>query len=113
TVFEIAVTTEGLNEEERGQLIVKDDRPPPPPGKSGARGWQVLFRADDPSIWNTDSPDEKRFAIPVSQAHPKVRYLRLKRMDTGEAIIVPIRHGDLLQAKMEQGPFWNGTARDA
>ena len=82
----------------------------------GHRGWQVLFRSDDPTIWNTDSPDDKRFAIPIARADKRVRYLRLKRMDTGEILIVPITHSSLLQAPKtmgKQGHVWNGTADEA
>ncbi|HTU20143.1 MAG TPA: hypothetical protein VMG10_18910 [Gemmataceae bacterium] len=79
----------------------------PPP-----RGWVVLFRSDDPSVWNTDSRGTK-YALPVRRAHSKIRYLLLKRMDTREALILPISHKQLARAAFppEAGGYsWNGTA---
>jgi hypothetical protein len=88
------------------------------PGKapSTANGWLVLFRSDDPTVWNTDSPDEKRYAIPVARAPNSIRYVRLKRMDTGEMQILPIRHAQLAESPKLIGaePFvWNGAANVA
>jgi hypothetical protein len=76
--------------------------------------WTVLFRGDDPSRWNTDSPDEKNFAIPVSGAEAAVRFLRLTRMDTGEALIIPIARERLDREPKpfpDEGFAWNGSAR--
>ena len=47
----------------------------PPPAD-----WMVLFRSDDPSVWNTDSPGDK-FAIPMRRVPRGIRFLRLKRME--------------------------------
>jgi tRNA A-37 threonylcarbamoyl transferase component Bud32 len=76
--------------------------------------WTVLFRSDDPAVWNTDSPG-KQFARSVRQAPNDVRYLRLKRMDTGDSLIIAITHGQLDQNPKplpEQGYGWNGTAKE-
>ncbi len=84
-----------------------DDEGPPP------EGWTVLFRADDPAIWNTPSPGEK-FAIPMKQAHSTIRFLRLKRMDTRAVLIVPITHKQLASQPnlpILEGVEWNGTNR--
>ncbi len=109
TAFEIAVTADKLSEADRRFLLTPDPDEGPAP-----RGWTVLFRSDDPSVWNTDSP-APRFAMPACRAHSRVRYLRLKRMDTGEMLILPITRDQLLQqprppGENEQG--WNGTAKD-
>ena len=29
--------------------------------------WLLLFKSSDPAVWNTDSPDVKRFAIPLAR----------------------------------------------
>lgn len=112
TTFEIAVTSDPLNEIERANLLTKGDRPPPE--SKTRKGWMVLFRSSDPSIWNTDSPDLNRFAIPVARAPKDVRYLRLKRMDTGEIQIVAVRHSELAQTPKQmpdnQDFVWNGAA---
>lgn len=69
------------------------------PPKTDAAGWMVLFRADDPALWNTDAanPDiANGFAGGLDKAPAVVVYLRMKRMDTGETIIVPMNHASLL-----------------
>jgi hypothetical protein len=75
--------------------------------------WTVLFRSDDPSVWDTDSPG-KKYAIPLKQAPAKFRYLRLRRMDTGESLILPLTSAELRNGKApsaEAGSWWNGTAK--
>ncbi len=115
TAFEIAVAPGPLTNEERLNLVTKDDRPPKE--TKAATDWMVLFRSADPSVWNTDSPDQAKFAIPVTRAPKSIRYLRLKRMDTGETQIISVRHADLAQAP-QQIPdhpdfVWNGSANEA
>jgi serine/threonine protein kinase len=81
----------------------------PPP-----TNWQVVFRSDDPTIWNTDSPGEL-WAMPVQRVHDKMRYLRLMRLDTGEALILAITFEQILGAPKPvptEGHWWNGTARE-
>ncbi len=76
-------------------------------------GWTVLFRSDDPSVWDTDSPG-KNFAIPLKKAPAKFRYLRLRRMDSGEMLILPLTPAELRNGKApsaEAGYGWNGTAK--
>ena len=80
----------------------------PPP-----KGWTVLFKSDDPALWNTNSPGETQFALPVRNAHSKIRFLRMTRLDTNESLIIPITHQQLaLQpnsvAKESHG--WNGSS---
>jgi serine/threonine protein kinase len=77
--------------------------------------WTVLFRSDDPSVWDTDSKREKKFAIPLEKASEDIRYLRLRRMDTKEALILPITNDQLRNGKpptKEVGAWWNGTAKE-
>jgi hypothetical protein len=79
-----------------------------------ATTWMVLLRSDDPAIWNSDSPGTK-FAVPVRQAPADTRYLRLKRLDTGEVLILPVSREDLLCERRPasmKGNWWNGTARE-
>jgi hypothetical protein len=73
--------------------------------------WTILFRADNPALWNTRA---KGKAIPLTQAPAKVRYLRLRRMDTGEALILPITRELLWNGTPKTpdvGHWWNGTAK--
>jgi hypothetical protein len=79
-----------------------------------AARWVVLFQADDPSVWDTDSRGEK-FAVPLRWAPALVHYLRLRRMDTGEALILPLTRDQLYNGKTptrEAGYWWNGTAKE-
>jgi hypothetical protein len=80
-----------------------------------ASTWTVLFRSDDPTAWDTDSSGA-RFAVPLSRAPATTRYLRLRRMDTGEALIVPLARNQLNTAPQPvptRGAWWNGTAKYA
>jgi hypothetical protein len=85
-------------------------------GREGAapRSWTVLFRSDDPSVWNT-SRRGTHVAVPARQAHSAIRFLRLKRMDTGQALIVPITRDQLAREdrpRPAQGVWWNGSGED-
>ncbi len=87
--------------------------PREPAAEEAPPEWTVLFRSDDPSLWNTDS-DGANFAVPMRRANPAIRYLRLKRMDTSAAIIVPITWKQLLREDRPEplkGLWWNGTAQ--
>jgi len=86
---------------------------------AAAASWTVLFRADNPAFWNSDSKDSKgeQFAIPIRKAPENISYIRLRRMDTGEALILPLNR-DLLQNDTvptygtDTGVWWNGTAKE-
>ena len=108
TVFEIAVTADALTEEERRRLMAPDANEGPAPV-----GWTVLFRSDDPLDWNTVRSEEK-FAIPLSQASRAIRHLRLKRIDTGEFLVIPITRKQLTgnsKPDPKATAWWNGTGR--
>jgi hypothetical protein len=51
--------------------------------------WTILFRSDDPGYWDTPG-NAANYAIPLFRAPVGIRFLRLKRMDTGDALIVPV-----------------------
>jgi serine/threonine protein kinase len=91
----------------------KEPNPPPQAENDGPKGWTVLFRADDPNVWNTVSNGEK-YAIPLHKAPARIRYLRLRRMDTRETLIVPMSRAQLDRATEPVGAggyAWNGTAK--
>jgi hypothetical protein len=82
--------------------------------QADAERWTVLFRADDPSVWDTDSTG-KKFAVPLRQAPATFRYLRLRRMDTEEALVLPLTPDQLRNGKPPaRGAdfWWNGTAKE-
>jgi hypothetical protein len=87
----------------------KDDAP--------AEKWVILFRSDDPSAWNQDAKNSKgeQVAIPLKYASEDSHYLRLRRMDTGDALILRITRDQLLNGKPptdETGFWWNGSAKE-
>ena len=88
-----------------------DDRPVA--GRS-AGGWTVIFRSADPSIWNTDAERGRNaFAMPLAKVPNGIKYLRLKRCDTGEYVIIEISKERLgAQSDNDNGRFgWNGTCK--
>jgi hypothetical protein len=96
----------------RGGLFA--DVPGPAPEKTPPARWTVLFRSDDPSIWNTDTRRGEQFAVRLEKAPATIRYLRLRRMDTGEALILPLTASQLGTAPQpvpDRGYAWNGSAR--
>jgi hypothetical protein len=126
TVAVIALAVQpGQSKSSHRQAAAKDQADPPGKGAKKKGGpaktdkgpaparWTVLFRSDDPAVWNTNSPAPK-FAVPLDQAPAAINYLRLKRMDTGAFMILPLNRGQLDRAE-EPGrlqPYgWNGTAK--
>jgi serine/threonine protein kinase len=82
----------------------------PPPDR-----WMVLFRSDDPSLWDTDTRRGDQFSVPLRRAPESIRHVRLRRLDTGEALILPITVTQLDKAPApipERGSWWNGTAKE-
>jgi hypothetical protein len=87
----------------------KKDAPP------AAARWTVLFRSDDPSVWgkNAKNRQGQQVAIPLRFAPENMRYLRLRRTDTGEALILPMTVEQLENSKpggKEDYFWWNGSA---
>lgn len=80
--------------------------------ESETSGWKVLFRASDPNFWNTSSDDESKFSVTLDNFADEIRWLRMRRMDTREAAIIPLAREDLLKVKkLDDGIFWNGTGQ--
>lgn len=76
-----------------------------PPGR-----WRVLFRGDEPSRWNHPALTPRNrsgFAADVESTAPAdTAFLRLRRMDTGEAVIIALKKEDLFK----QTATWCGSA---
>lgn len=84
-------------------------------GQPAAARWKVLFRSDDPSVWGKNAKNRRgeQVAIPLRFAPDNMRYLRLRRMDTGEAQILPMTVEQLENGKpgdKEDYFWWQGTA---
>jgi hypothetical protein len=79
--------------------------------------WAVLFRSDDPSLWDTDAkgPKGEQIAIPLKFAPDEFHYLRLRRMDTREALILQVTPDQLDNGKTptrETGYWWQGENKN-
>jgi hypothetical protein len=79
--------------------------------------WTILFAWDDPSEWDKDAKNTKgvQVAIPVKYAPAKTRYLRLRRADTGDGLIIPVTRDDLTNGKPKDSEadfWWNGSSHD-
>ena len=71
--------------------------------------WIVIFRSDNPKLWNTDSQDDPRnFAVPLDTLPQTIRFVRIRR-GNGQAVIVPISKQAI--GSMKRGPRygWEGT----
>jgi hypothetical protein len=82
--------------------------------KGGEERWTVLFRSDDPRRWNMDC-DGQDYAITLQRAPALIHYLRLRRMDTKEVLILPLSRAQLdkpTQPVEPKGHSWNGTAKE-
>jgi hypothetical protein len=95
-----------------GQAPADKQETPPVPAR-----WTILFRSADPSVRDQDAKNAKgeQIAIPLKFAPAKFRYLRLRRMDTGEALILPLTPDQLQNGKPpkpEEGFWWNGANVD-
>ena len=77
---------------------------------SGAKlvgdGWTVIFRSDDPAIWNSAAGEpsaDNSFAIPLDQTPADMRFLRLTRMDTHESVIAHMTREEFGKPSMLDG----------
>src|SRR5262245_55806980 len=89
----------------KGKKFAADDSPP--------GHWQVLFRSRRPELWNTNTQRGDEFAVELQTVPAKTKYLRLRRMDTGDAIIIPMSR-DRVWRTDQPGPRirWNGENKN-
>jgi serine/threonine protein kinase len=80
---------------------------------TGQGPWVVLFCADDPRVWNTNGSG-KHYAVPLEKAPENLKYLRLRRMDTGDSLILPLTRKELANIDLSPDrPYrWNGTNKE-
>lgn len=78
-------------------------------GFIGSPSGTVLFRSGDPTIWNTRTREGKdRIALPVDAISHPVSFLRLLRVDTGEAVVVRVTQDELLSKSQNPRLGWYG-----
>jgi len=77
--------------------------------------WKVLFRSDEPSIWNTDaSAREDRFAMRLSKHQERVVYVRLTDTGSKQSVILKVKVNSAvaLARDLKLGKYvWLGTCR--
>ncbi|MGL4419211.1 MAG: hypothetical protein ACRCZF_00975, partial [Gemmataceae bacterium] len=76
--------------------------------------WFVLLRSKKPGQWNTSTNTATDFAVPLRAAPKEVKYLRLRRLDTNEFIIIAINRGMLGMTTPSGATVrWNGENENA
>ena len=71
--------------------------------------WTVLFRSNDPTIWNTNmNRGERDLAFPIDHAPANTRYIRL-RLESREAMILPITRQQLAGTHTIGDFVWIGS----
>ena len=61
----------------------------------GPQRWTTLFRSADPTLWNTDYSGPEGYAMSLDSVPEEIRFLRLRRMDTGESIFIDMEQRKL------------------
>jgi hypothetical protein len=71
----------------------------------------VFFRSSDPGIWNKNVVDGKGgFALNISRVPDRTQYIRVRRMDTLDAVILATSKDRLLRNVDETEELaWNGS----
>lgn len=73
-------------------------------------GGLILFRSNDPSLWNTDTfLGANRRSRSLEVLPEGLSFLRLRRIDTGEGVVLPISNESLLDDADGQPRGFNGT----
>jgi hypothetical protein len=79
-------------------------------GMTARNPWTVVFRSDNPMLWDTDHrEDDEGFAIKLEDVPDNIKFLRLRRMDTEEFIIIEITKDELPIEGRNEVLGWNGS----
>ncbi|MEZ6057792.1 MAG: hypothetical protein R3C01_13925 [Planctomycetaceae bacterium] len=72
--------------------------------------WRVVFRGNDAATWKSTSSLWNNFARPLEDLPQTVKYLRLRRVDTNDSVIIPITAAEIGK-RFDQGVIgWGGDA---
>lgn len=74
----------------------------------GHSRWIVLFLGTDSSAWNTESETWNAWSRPLSEAPSTTRFARVRRLDTGDSVIVPIEAEHLAERYVQGTVGWSG-----
>lgn len=73
--------------------------------------WTIIFRSDDPTIWNTATNRGKdQFAIPVDKVPGGVKYLKMTEMAKKNFVIIEMTNLRLADRTEQDGYGWNGRS---
>ena len=75
--------------------------------------WVVLFRSSDPLVWNTDTNKGAVTAATVSKAPRLTAYVRIRRMDTKDFVILALTKPQLTQRATDGEFAWEGSLQFA
>jgi hypothetical protein len=82
------------------------------PTAAPSSDWTVLFHSADPSIWNTEVKKDNSFAVKLSTAPDKTRYLKLTDTTKKRYVIIEITGEKLDQRVETNGYYWNGACNN-
>lgn len=72
--------------------------------------WFVLFRSNDPDDWNRSvDQGQNHFAVPLRDAPDGLHYLRLRRVDGDQSLIIRMKKSYLGKDIVLISYGWNGT----
>jgi len=60
-------------------------------------GWTILFRSTNPLLWNIEVNNGDDYSLPIKAVPAGMRYLRIRRMDTMDEVIIPCKRAELDQ----------------
>ena len=80
-------------------------------GHIGKPSGTVVFRSNDPTIWNQRvKSGSDHFAMPIHAVTHPIQFLRLQRVDSGEAVIIRVTREEVLSRSENPRLGWNGLA---
>jgi hypothetical protein len=74
-------------------------------------GWTILLCSDDPLLWNIPILNAQSYAVSLSKAPRDMRYLRVRRMDTKQSVIVSCSVDALRELRIGPRSYWRGDKR--
>lgn len=73
-----------------------------------SRKWVTVFHSADPSRWLEEHSGADSYSLSLDEVPADIQALRLRRVDTGEHVILPLAH-DQLNKNVVQGAIgWSG-----
>jgi len=71
-------------------------------------GWTILFRSSNPLLWNVAVQNSDSYAVPIDRAPAGVRYLRMKRCDSNDFVIINLARDELGEIANKGAYVWQG-----